>query len=95
MNMNRFFTHRYVQSYIYIFQTDYIRTGTYRQLFDAEQLITGKQDAGYNYARGYYTVGAEQIDLVLDRIRKLVSTHLEIDNILHNLRGRAVYAYVF
>jgi hypothetical protein len=46
-------------------------TGTYRQLFHPEQLITGKEDAANNYARGHYTVGKEIIDLVLDRIRKL------------------------
>ncbi|ELK27771.1 Tubulin alpha-1B chain [Myotis davidii] len=50
---------------------DEIRTGTYRQLFHPEQLITGKEDAANNYARGHYTIGKEIIDLVLDRIRKL------------------------
>jgi hypothetical protein len=28
-------------------------------------------DAANNYARGHYTVGKDQIDIVLDRIRKL------------------------
>lgn len=51
---------------------DEVRAGTYRQLFHPEQLITGKEDAANNYARGHYTVGKESIDLVLDRIRKLV-----------------------
>lgn len=51
---------------------DEVRTGTYRQLFHPEQLITGKEDAANNYARGHYTIGKEIIDLVLDRIRKLV-----------------------
>lgn len=36
---------------------DEIRTGTYKQLFHPEQLITGKEDAANNYARGHYTVG--------------------------------------
>ena len=49
-----------------------MRTGTYRQLFHPEQLITGKEDAANNYARGHYTIGKEIIDLVLDRTRKLV-----------------------
>ena len=40
-----------------------IRTGTYRQLFHPEQLITGKEDAAKNYARGHYTIGKEQIEL--------------------------------
>ena len=34
-------------------------------------MITGKEDAANNYARGHYTVGKEILDLVLDRIRKL------------------------
>ena len=57
----------------HILYTDEVRTGTYRQLFHPEQLITGKEDAANNYARGHYTVGKELVDLVLDRIRKLVS----------------------
>ena len=30
---------------------DEVRTGTYRQLFHPETLITGKEDAANNYAR--------------------------------------------
>ena len=52
---------------------DEVHTGTYPQLFHPEQLITGKEDAANNYARGHYTIGKEIIDLVLDRIRKLVN----------------------
>ena len=51
---------------------DEVRRGPYRQLFHPEQLITGKEDAANNYARGHYTVGKEHVDTVLDRIRKLV-----------------------
>jgi len=50
---------------------DEIRTGDYKSLYHPEQLITGKEDAANNYARGHYTVGREIIDNVLDRIRKL------------------------
>jgi hypothetical protein len=50
---------------------DEVRTGTYRQLFHPEQLISGKEDAANNYARGHYTIGKEIVDLALDRIRKL------------------------
>ncbi|XP_051938078.1 tubulin alpha chain-like [Hippocampus zosterae] len=53
---------------------DEVRTGTYRELFHPEQMITGKEDAANNYARGHYTIGKAIIELVLDRIRKLVST---------------------
>jgi tubulin alpha len=50
---------------------DEVRTGTYRQLFHPEQLISGKEDAANNFARGHYTIGKEIVDLVLDRVRKL------------------------
>ncbi|KAM5558971.1 hypothetical protein ABKV19_020564 [Rosa sericea] len=43
-----------------------VRTGTYR-LFHPEQLISGKEDAANNFARGHYTIGKE----IVDRIRKL------------------------
>ena len=67
--------------YIILFVTDEVRTGTYRQLFHPEQLITGKEDAANNYARGHYTVGKELIDIVLDRIRKLVSNLRNISSV--------------
>ena len=54
---------------------DEIQNGPYHQLFHPEQLITGKEDAANNYARGHYTIGKEIIDPVLDRIRKLVRLH--------------------
>jgi len=50
---------------------DEIRTGTYRKLFHPEQLLSGKEDAANNYARGHYTVGKEMVDGTLERIRKL------------------------
>ncbi|XP_008918898.1 tubulin alpha-8 chain [Chiroxiphia lanceolata] len=50
---------------------DEVRAGTFRELFHPEQLITGKEDAANNYARGHYTIGKESIDVVLDRVRKL------------------------
>jgi len=34
-------------------------------------MLTGKEDAANNYARGHYTCGKEIIDVVIDRIRKL------------------------
>lgn len=34
---------------------DEVRTGSYRQLFHPEQLISGKEDAANNFARGHYT----------------------------------------
>jgi tubulin alpha len=55
------------------FISDEVRTGQYRQLFHPEQLINGKEDAANNYARGHYTVGKEIVDMVMDRVRKMVS----------------------
>ncbi|VDO12893.1 unnamed protein product [Rodentolepis nana] len=50
---------------------DEVRTGKYRQLYHPEQLISGKEDAANNYARGHYTIGKEHIENVLNRVRKL------------------------
>jgi tubulin alpha len=66
---------------------DEVRTGTYRTLFHPETLVTGKEDAANNCqsncrlfsrlyslftdARGHYTIGKEQIDIVLDKVRRL------------------------
>jgi len=50
---------------------DSVKTGTFRSLFHPETMISGKEDAANNYARGHYTVGKELIDTVLDRLRKL------------------------
>ena len=36
---------------------DEVRTGMYRQLYHPEQMITGKEDAANNFARGHYTIG--------------------------------------
>jgi len=48
-----------------------VRAGPYGKLFHPEQMITGKEDAANNYARGHYTVGKDMVEACLDRIRKL------------------------
>uniref|UniRef100_A0A0L8H385 Tubulin alpha chain n=1 Tax=Octopus bimaculoides TaxID=37653 RepID=A0A0L8H385_OCTBM len=50
---------------------DQVRAGKYSRLFHPNQLISGKEDAANNYARGHYTVGKEIVDLVCDQIHKL------------------------
>ncbi|KAK1946190.1 Tubulin alpha-2 chain [Phytophthora citrophthora] len=50
---------------------DEVRRGAYRQLYHPEQIISGKEDASNNFARGHYTVGKEIVDHILDRVRKL------------------------
>ena len=61
---------------------DEIRSGSHRQLFEPFQLISGKQDAGSNYARGRYTIGKEIIDTALDRIRKLADDCTGLDGFM-------------
>jgi len=50
---------------------DEVRNGAYSQLFHPDQLISGKEDAANNYARGHYTVGKDLLDSTLNRIRKI------------------------
>ena len=56
--------------YIFLF-VDEVRCGTYRQLFNPDQLVTGKDDAANNYARGHYTIGKEIIEPTMDKLRKM------------------------
>jgi tubulin alpha len=53
-------------------------------------MITGKEDAANNYARGHYTIGKGIIDLVLDRIRKMADqcTGLQGFLIFHSFGGK-------
>eukprot|EP00573_Skeletonema_grethae_P003193 CAMPEP_0201687444 /NCGR_PEP_ID=MMETSP0578-20130828/1508_1 /ASSEMBLY_ACC=CAM_ASM_000663 /TAXON_ID=267565 /ORGANISM="Skeletonema grethea, Strain CCMP 1804" /LENGTH=197 /DNA_ID=CAMNT_0048171603 /DNA_START=94 /DNA_END=684 /DNA_ORIENTATION=+ len=50
---------------------DEVRSGTYKQLYHPDQIMSGKEDAANNYARGHYTVGKELIDSAVDKIRKM------------------------
>ncbi|CAI2368755.1 unnamed protein product [Moneuplotes crassus] len=68
---------------------DEIRAGTYRQLFHPEQLISGKEDAANNFARGHYTIGKDIVDLCLDCIRKLADNCTGLQGFLgfHSVGG--------
>lgn len=70
-------------------EIDNVRTGTYHQLYHPEQLISGKEDASNNYARGHYIIGKEIVDLVLDRIRKLADNSVDLQGfiIIHSASG--------
>ncbi|KAF9782765.1 tubulin alpha [Thelephora terrestris] len=48
-----------------------VRTGRYRSLFHPETMITGKEDAANNYARGHYTIGKELVEPVMEKLRRL------------------------
>jgi tubulin alpha len=43
----------------------------YGKLYHPDGLISGKEDAANNYARGHYTEGKELLDISLNRLRKL------------------------
>ncbi|KAJ9648625.1 alpha-tubulin [Coniosporium tulheliwenetii] len=68
---------------------DEIRTGAYRQLFHPELLISGKEDASNNYARGHYTVGKELVDSVIDRVRRVADNCSSLQGFLifHSFGG--------
>ena len=59
-------------------------------MFHPEQLISGKEDAANNYARGHYTVGKEIIDTVLEKIRKISDqcTGLQGFLVFHSFGGK-------
>jgi tubulin alpha len=68
---------------------DEVRKGAYKALFHPDQLISGKEDASNNYARGYYTVGKEAVELVLDRVRRLADNCSSLQGfiVLHAVGG--------
>lgn len=49
-----------------------IRQSTYGRLYHPEQMMTGKEDAANNYARGHYTVGRQILDQVTMVLGKVV-----------------------
>lgn len=61
---------------------DEIRTGSYRQLFGPESMVSGKEDAASNFARGYYSVGNEISELCCDRIRRQAEKANKIQGII-------------
>lgn len=48
-----------------------IRSGLYKHLYHPQFMITGKEDAANNYARGHYTVGRQIAEQVSNGLRKL------------------------
>lgn len=51
---------------------DGIRSGPYKSLFNPDMMVTGKEDAANNFARGHYTVGKDLSDVVMEKIRRTV-----------------------
>jgi len=63
---------------------DDVRRGKMKALFHPEFLVNGKEDAANNFARGHYTVGKEQMDIVNDRIRKMVDNSENVQGFIVN-----------
>lgn len=68
---------------------DELRTGLYRNLYQSEFLISGKEDAANNFSRGYYTIGKTIVDKVLAKIRALIEKCENIQGFIftHSLGG--------
>lgn len=49
---------------------DNVRASEYGQLFRPDNFISGQNGAGNNWAKGYYTDGADLLDSILDVVRK-------------------------
>ena len=49
---------------------DSVRAGPYGQIFRPDNFVFGQSGAGNNWAKGYYTEGAELVDILLDVTRK-------------------------
>lgn len=50
---------------------DGVKHGPYRSLYNPNYMITGKEDAANNYARGHYTVGRQYIETAMEQVQKL------------------------
>ena len=61
---------------------DAVRAGPFGQLFRPDNFIFGQSGAGNNWAKGYYTEGAELMDNVLDVVRKEACLVQKIQNII-------------
>jgi len=61
---------------------DQLRTGTYRELFPTDQLISGKEDKCQNFARSYGSGGKQYIDTCLDRIRKVADDCTDLEGFI-------------
>jgi tubulin alpha len=63
---------------------DEIRRGPYQSMFHPEFLINGKDGGANNFARGHYTVGKEMMDVITDRIRKMVDNSENVQGFIVN-----------
>ncbi|XP_078670853.1 tubulin alpha-1C chain-like [Branchiostoma floridae x Branchiostoma belcheri] len=67
---------------------DEVRNGAYKSLFHPEQMISGKEDAANNFARGYH-IGKEFIEQILAGVRKVTESCSDFQGFLihHSFGG--------
>lgn len=68
---------------------DSVRSSPYGQIFRPDNFVFGQSGAGNNWAKGYYTEGAELCDSILDIVRKEAEgcDCLQGFQIVHSLGG--------
>jgi len=68
---------------------DDFKSSSIGKLFHQEYMINKKEDAANNFARGHYTVGKAILDIVNDRLRKLVDACDNVQGFLvsHSVGG--------
>ncbi|KAJ1958289.1 Tubulin beta-1 chain [Dispira parvispora] len=68
---------------------DTVRSSPYGGLFRPDNMIHGSTGAGNNWAKGYYTEGAELVDSIMDVVRKEVEgcDSLQGFQVAHSLGG--------
>ncbi|VDN24000.1 unnamed protein product [Dibothriocephalus latus] len=78
-----------IYNYYIVFPADVVRTGKYRHLFHPQFLLNGKEDAANNYARGFYTIGREILEVTLNKIRHAAENCDSVTNFLlfHSFGG--------
>lgn len=68
---------------------DEVRNGTYKSLYSPEQMISGNEDAANNFARGFYTVGKDNLCKLVNSVRRQVENCSSLQGfmIFHSLGG--------
>merc|ERR1711953_130530 len=68
---------------------DDVRRSNRASLFNEDLLVNGKEDAANNFARGHYTTGKEIMDVINDRLRKLVDNSENVQGFImtHSVGG--------
>ncbi|OBZ72040.1 Tubulin beta-2 chain [Grifola frondosa] len=66
-----------------------IQSGPLGELFRPDTFVTGESGAGNNWAKGFYTEGAELVDSILDIVRKQTEAcdALQGFQVIHSLGG--------